>query len=82
MSSAAGSLKRQSHGTPTWGFGTLELHRIFAGHFANNPGSAEVLRKIGMNHEGSARGHIWKWGEFLDLEMYAMLASEVASTSI
>jgi len=56
-----------------YGFGTLGLHRIFASHFANNPASARVLRKIGMHHEGSLRAHVLKWGEFLDLEMYGMV---------
>ena len=60
-----------------YGFETLGLHRIFASHFANNPASAGVLRKIGMRHEGRQRAHILKWGEFLDLEMYGMLASDV-----
>jgi [ribosomal protein S5]-alanine N-acetyltransferase len=60
-----------------YGFGTLGLHRIFASHFTNNPASAKVLRKIGMRHEGSLRAHILKWGEFLDLEMYGMVASDV-----
>ncbi len=59
-----------------YGFGTLGLHRIFAGHFTNNPASAGVLRKIGMRHEGCQRAHILKWGKFLDLEMYGMLASD------
>jgi len=60
-----------------YGFETLGLHRIFASHFANNSASAGVLRKIGMRHEGRQRGHILKWGEFLDLEMYGMVASDV-----
>ena len=60
-----------------YGFGTLELHRIFASHFADNPASARVLQKIGMRHEGRLRAHVLKWGEFLDLEMYGMLASDV-----
>jgi RimJ/RimL family protein N-acetyltransferase len=60
-----------------YGFETLQLHRIFASHFANNLVSARVLRKIGMRHEGSQRGHILKWGEFLDIEMYGMLASDM-----
>ena len=30
-----------------------------------------------MRHEGSQRGHILKWGEFLDIEMYGMVASDV-----
>lgn len=64
-----------------YGFATLGLHRIYASHFANNPASARVLRKIGMRHEGSVRGHILKWGEFLDLEMYGMLASDLPGSS-
>lgn len=60
-----------------YGFGTLGLHRIFAGHVAGNSASAGVLRKIGMRHEGKQRGHILKWGEFIDLEIYGMLASDV-----
>jgi [ribosomal protein S5]-alanine N-acetyltransferase len=59
------------------GFGTLRLHRIFVSHFANNPTSARVLRKIGMHHEGSLRAHVLKWGEFLDLEKYGMVVSDV-----
>ncbi len=31
-----------------------------------------------MRHEGSQRGHILKW-EFLDIEMYGMVASDVES---
>jgi ribosomal-protein-alanine N-acetyltransferase len=56
-----------------YGFDKLGLHRIFAGHVANNLASARVLQKIGMRHEGCLQGHILKWGEFLDLELYGML---------
>jgi ribosomal-protein-alanine N-acetyltransferase len=59
-----------------YGFSTLGLHRIFASHVTKNTASARVLRKIGMRYEGCHRGHILKWGEFLDLEMYGMLASD------
>jgi len=61
-----------------YGFETLGLHRIFASHFVNNSASGGVLRKIGMRHEGSQRGHILKWGEFLDIEMYGMVAADMA----
>jgi [ribosomal protein S5]-alanine N-acetyltransferase len=67
---AAGAMLR-------YGFDTLQLRRIFASHFADNLASARVLRKIGMRHEGCQRGHILKWGEFLDIEMYGMVASDV-----
>ena len=60
-----------------YGFETLRLRRIFASHIVSNSASAKVLRKIGMHHEGRQRGHILKWGEFLDIEMYGMVASDV-----
>lgn len=59
------------------GFRALGLHRIFASHVPRNPASGRVLRKVGMRHEGILRGHILKWGEYLDLEMYGMVASDL-----
>lgn len=62
-----------------YGFSTMKLHRIFASHVPGNPASGGVLGKIGMRYEGRVRGHILKWGEFLDLEMYGMLASDASA---
>jgi RimJ/RimL family protein N-acetyltransferase len=62
-----------------YGFEEFELNRIFAGHFGNNPASGNVLRKIGMKHEGCMRLHVLKWGEYVDLEMYAILREEWAA---
>jgi [ribosomal protein S5]-alanine N-acetyltransferase len=59
-----------------YGFGTLKLNRIHSGHFSNNPASGRILRKLGMKHEGTSRRHILKWGEYLDVELYGLLASE------
>ena len=61
-----------------YGFDVLNLHRIQASHFPNNPASGALLRKIGMKHEGTLRQHILKWGQRLDLEVYAILGSESA----
>jgi [ribosomal protein S5]-alanine N-acetyltransferase len=61
-----------------YGFETLALYRIFASHVTKNTASGKVLAKIGMRYEGCHRAHILKWGEFLDLEMYGMLASDLA----
>jgi RimJ/RimL family protein N-acetyltransferase len=58
------------------GFETLKLNRIFASHFRQNAASGRVLQKIGMRHEGCHRGHVYKWGEFVDLEVYGVLRSE------
>ncbi len=58
------------------GFDELQLNRIFASHFGNNPASQRVLVKLGMRHEGCQRQHIRKWGEFLDLHLYGILRHE------
>jgi [ribosomal protein S5]-alanine N-acetyltransferase len=59
-----------------FGFETLRLNRIYAHHSAGNLASGRVLEKIGMRHEGRSRQHIQKWGRFVDLENYGMLAEE------
>jgi ribosomal-protein-alanine N-acetyltransferase len=61
-----------------FGFGRLELHRVVAQHFSHNPPSGAVMRKLGMRHEGCLRHHIRKWGEFVDVEFYGILADEFA----
>lgn len=59
-----------------YGFEALALQRIFASHVTANVASGKVLQKIGMRYEGCHRSHILKWGKFLDLEMYGMLADD------
>jgi len=61
-----------------YGFNTLGLRRIHASHILDNPASGRVLQKIGMRREGCLRGHICKWDEFHDLELYGMLNSDLA----
>jgi ribosomal-protein-alanine N-acetyltransferase len=58
------------------GFEDLKLNRICAGVFGGNAASEQVLRKLGMKHEGTLREHFVKWGKFVDDECYAILASE------
>ena len=59
-----------------YGFEQIKLNRIFAHHFKHNPASGKVLAKIGMKHEGCMRQHVFKWGEFVDLELYSILLEE------
>jgi ribosomal-protein-alanine N-acetyltransferase len=59
-----------------YGFEELDLHRIFATHFAHNPASGNILRKLGMRHEGCQREHLLKWGQFVDSEIYGLLRHE------
>lgn len=59
-----------------YGFSELGLHRIVARHFPRNRASGQVLRKLGMIHEGTSREHVLRWGRFEDLECYAILEQE------
>jgi len=58
------------------GFEDLGLHRIHASHFAHNPASGRVLRKLGMRYEGCQREHLLKWERFVDSELYGLLRRE------
>lgn len=59
-----------------YGFGTLELHRIEAGHYPRNPASGRVLEKIGMQREGLMRGDVLKGHQFEDTVLYARLSTD------
>ncbi|MCE9554976.1 MAG: GNAT family N-acetyltransferase [Planctomycetes bacterium] len=55
------------------GFEALKLNRIMGHCFAGNRASARVLQKLGMQLEGQLKRHVRKWGEFVDVELYAVV---------
>jgi RimJ/RimL family protein N-acetyltransferase len=59
-----------------YAFSELKLHRVHASYLARNPASGRVLAKIGMLHEGVARQHTRKWGQFEDLVLCGLLQSD------
>jgi [ribosomal protein S5]-alanine N-acetyltransferase len=59
-----------------YGFTVLKLHRIHARCFSSNAASGRVLQKVGMVYEGCLREHIFKGGQFHDVEHYGLLARE------
>ena len=65
-----------SRAVMAFGFRELGLHRVLGRHFTRNPASGQVMRKLGMRYEGCMRHHIYKWGEFEDLDLYGILADE------
>lgn len=56
-----------------YGFDEQSLNRIVAHAFSRNPASGRVLQKIGMTREGVLRQHFKKWGEYVDVDCYALL---------
>jgi RimJ/RimL family protein N-acetyltransferase len=64
-----------------FGFGQLELNRIYAHHMVRNPASGRVLTKVGMKQEGLLRQRVRKRGVFEDVVLLALLRDEWAQPS-
>jgi ribosomal-protein-alanine N-acetyltransferase len=65
----------------SYGFRELGLHRIEAEAFQQNPASARVLEKVGMEREGVLRQRIFKWDRPMDVVLDAVLAADWNETS-
>lgn len=78
-------------GQPFWGHGycteaarellhfafmDLGLNRVYARYLCRNPASGAVLRKLGMQHEGTLRQHVRKWDALEDIHVCGVLAAE------
>jgi ribosomal-protein-alanine N-acetyltransferase len=59
-----------------YGFNQLLLHKITSSHFARNPSSGKVMRKIGLKKEGFLKKHVVKKGNYEDLVVYGILRKE------
>ena len=60
-----------------FGFTGLGLRRIHSRHFAMNPASGAVMRKLGMRHEGRLPEPIIKDGAPQEVECYGLLATDL-----
>lgn len=59
-----------------YGFCNLNLNRIEAIHEVDNPASGAVMRKSGMQFEGTLRQKLWNKGKFVDVHMYAIVKDD------
>jgi len=59
-----------------FGFEELGLARIQAGYFPENNASLRVMKKIGMQFEGTWRHYVQKNGENRDISMCAILRED------
>ena len=55
------------------GFTKLDIERIYAGVYSNNPASMRVLERNGFQFEGISRRAVFKNGEFLDEHRFGRL---------
>ena len=68
-----GFMSEATRAVVVWGFDQMNLHRIEAMCYIENPGSYRVMEKCGMQREGLLRGYMRKNGEFKDLYIYAII---------
>ncbi|HYK91747.1 MAG TPA: GNAT family protein [Acidobacteriota bacterium] len=59
-----------------WGFGTLNLNRIYLRVFADNPRAIRSYEKLGFLHEGRMRQDEFRDGKYRDTLLMALLREE------
>lgn len=59
-----------------FGFEQMHLNRIEAQFDVRNRASGRVMQKAGMRREGIMRERMYNKGEYIDLEMWAILARD------
>lgn len=59
-----------------YGFEVLLLNRIEAQFDLRNPASGKVMEKAGMTKEGTLRQRLYYKGEYVSVDLYAMLRSD------
>jgi RimJ/RimL family protein N-acetyltransferase len=57
-------------------FETLDINKVYAAHFSDNPASGRLMQKLGMKKEAELRKHVVKWGISKDLIYYGLLREE------
>ena len=62
-----------------FGFDEMGLHRIEAQHETTNPASGAVMRKCGMQKEGTLRSRLYNKGKYVDVDLYAILRKDYLS---
>lgn len=64
------------HAAMTYGFSTLNMHRIFAKTGRDNTSSWKLLERVGMRREGLFLHDNYSDGEWQDTFVYAILEEE------
>ena len=59
----------------------VKAHRLESQHAPNNPNSGAVMRKYGLQYEGTLRSADWSNQGIVDASMYSILAEEFWETS-
>ena len=72
-----GIMTEALHAVILYAFDMLHLNRVEAIHETDNPASGAVMRKCGMQYEGRQRQKLYNKGRYVDVDVYAILRSDV-----
>lgn len=70
-----------TQGILTFGFNTLNLHKIYATHLIDNPASGKVMIKNGMIKEGVMKDHYKKGDDYQTIAQYRLTRDEYSPES-
>jgi RimJ/RimL family protein N-acetyltransferase len=59
-----------------YAFNKLNLHKVWAGCYANNPGSVKAFKNAGFEEEGVQKKHYFSEGEYIDLVLLGKIKKE------
>jgi RimJ/RimL family protein N-acetyltransferase len=59
-----------------FGFQELQLNKIYATYFLQNPASGRIMEKVGMEQEALLKQHVRKGEEYFDIMMYSVLKNK------
>lgn len=71
-----------TRGLIDWAFANWPLDRLEARHFHNNPASGRVLAKAGLTLEGWHQSALRKWGQPMDVAVWAILRKNWSRPSV
>lgn len=59
-----------------FGFNELQINKIYATYFLDNPASGRIMEKTGMEKEALLKQHLKKDGKYIDVMMYSILKNK------
>ena len=59
-----------------YSFNYLHMHRVEAQFETTNPASGAVMKKAGLQYEGTLRGRLFNKGKYVDVDLYAAVRDQ------
>jgi ribosomal-protein-serine acetyltransferase len=71
-----GVMTRACRALVSYGFDTLQLHRVEIRCATGNERSCAIPKRLGFEHEGILREAEWLYDHYVDLHLFSILAQQ------